>query len=215
MSRNTLILEQINLGELDSNRYSDDNLFQKLGEIQKSNEEILSQYPAEKIKALVEERLANKTGLKSSEEKIPVNPVFRKHLNIQKIAGIAAIACLAIMLPFMLTQKPANTGAISLEQSISQNAKERTKGVSSIFVYKKTDDSVLRLKNKAIEKKEQNPKEKRAIEQHWVPHYDNRMCIIEYRNYYYDNDGYLIEITKDGTRIKRDIQLVELNSKSR
>lgn len=73
----------------------------------------------------------------------------------------------------------------------------------------------IRLKNKAIEKKEQNPKEKRAIEQHWVPHYDNRMCIIEYRNYYYDNDGYLIEITKDGTRIKRDIQLVELNSRSR
>ncbi len=73
----------------------------------------------------------------------------------------------------------------------------------------------IRLKNKAIEKKEQNPKEKRAIEQHWVPHYDNRMCVIEYRNYYYDNDGYLIEITKDGTRIKRDIQLVELNSKSR
>ena len=73
----------------------------------------------------------------------------------------------------------------------------------------------IRLKNKVIEKKEQNPKEKRAIEQHWVPHYDNRMCVIEYRNYYYDNDGYLIEITKDGTRIKRDIQLVELNSKSR
>ena len=149
MSRNTLILEQINLGELDSNRYSDDNLFQKLGEIQKSNEEILSQYPAEKVKALVEEKIAKKSGLKSSEEKIPVNPVFRKHLNIQKIAGIAAIACLAVMLPFMLTQKPANTGAISLEQSISQNAKERAKGVSSIFVYKKTDDSVLRLKNKA------------------------------------------------------------------
>ena len=73
----------------------------------------------------------------------------------------------------------------------------------------------IRLKNKAIEKKEQNPKEKRAIEQHWVPHYDNRICVIEYRNYYYDNDGYLIEITKDGTRIKRDIQLVELNSRSR
>ena len=73
----------------------------------------------------------------------------------------------------------------------------------------------IRLKNKAIEKKEQNPKEKRDIEKHWVPHYDNRMCIIEYRNYYYDNDGYLIEITKDGTRIKRDIQLVELNLKSR
>ena len=60
MSRNTLILEQINLGELDSNRYSDDNLFQKLGEIQKSNEEILSQYPAEKVKALVEEKIAKK-----------------------------------------------------------------------------------------------------------------------------------------------------------
>ena len=73
----------------------------------------------------------------------------------------------------------------------------------------------IRLKNKAIEKKEQNPKEKRAIEQHWVPHYDNRICVIEYRNYYYDNDGYLIEITKDGTRIKRDIKLVELNSRSR
>ncbi|MBP3615578.1 MAG: hypothetical protein J6J27_01570 [Alphaproteobacteria bacterium] len=73
----------------------------------------------------------------------------------------------------------------------------------------------IRLKNKAIEKQEQNPKEKRAIEQHWVPHYDNRICVIEYRNYYYDNDGYLIEITKDGTRIKRDIQLVELNSRSR
>ena len=73
----------------------------------------------------------------------------------------------------------------------------------------------IRLKNKAIEKKEQNPKEKRAIEQHWVPHYDNRICVIEYRNYYYDNDGYLIEITKDGTRIKRDIQLVELNLRSR
>lgn len=73
----------------------------------------------------------------------------------------------------------------------------------------------IRLKNKAIEKKEQNPKEKRAIEQHWVPYYDNRICVIEYRNYYYDNDGYLIEITKDGTRIKRDIQLVELNSRSR
>ena len=58
MSRNTLILEQINLGELDSNRYSDDNLFQKLGEIQKSNEEILSQYPAEKVKALMEEKTA-------------------------------------------------------------------------------------------------------------------------------------------------------------
>ena len=73
----------------------------------------------------------------------------------------------------------------------------------------------IRLKNKAIEKKEQNPKEKRAIEQHWVPHYDNRICVIEYRNYYYDNDGYIIEITKDGTRIKRDIQLVELNLRSR
>ena len=73
----------------------------------------------------------------------------------------------------------------------------------------------IRLKNKAIEKKEQNPKEKRAIEQHWVPHYDNRICVIEYRNYYYDNDGYLIEIPKDGTRIKRDIQLVELNLRSR
>ena len=42
----------------------------------------------------------------------------------------------------------------------------------------------IRLKNKAIEKKEQNPKEKRAIEQHWVPHYDNRICVIEYRNYF-------------------------------
>lgn len=153
MSRNTLILEQINLGELDSNQYTEsnteNNLFQKLGEIQKSNEEILSQYPTEKIKALIEEKLSNKTCSKSTEEKIPVNPVFRKHLNIQKIAGIAAILCFALMLPIFLTQKPANSSQITLEQSIIQNATERAKGDSSFFIYKKTDDSAVRLKNKS------------------------------------------------------------------
>ena len=53
MSRNTLILERIQVGELDTKQYSGENLFIKLGEIQESNAEILEKYPAEKIKKLV------------------------------------------------------------------------------------------------------------------------------------------------------------------
>ena len=48
MSRNTLILEQIQVGELDTKQYSGENLFIKLGEIQESNAEILQKYPVDK-----------------------------------------------------------------------------------------------------------------------------------------------------------------------
>ena len=148
MSRNTLILEQIQVGELDSNQYLGKNLFEKLGEIQQSNQEILEKYPTEKIKALVEAKLAKKST--NETEKIPVNPVFRKHLNIQKIAGIAVVLCLALLLPFMITRNQSeNQSVITLEQSLNENGAERAKGSSSIFVYKKAKDSALRLKNKS------------------------------------------------------------------
>ncbi|MEE0998821.1 MAG: hypothetical protein UIH41_04045 [Treponemataceae bacterium] len=144
MSRNTLILEQINAGELDSNQYSGNDLFEKLGEIQTSNKEILSQYPAEKIKALVKEKLSQN----STNKKVPVNTEFRKHLNIQKIAGIAAVLCLALVLPFFVSRNQENKGAITLEQSLDQNNTERVKGSSNFFIYKKTSDSAIRLQNK-------------------------------------------------------------------
>lgn len=145
MSRNTLILEQINLGELDSNQYTGDDLFQKMGKIQKSNEEILNQYPADMIQSLVEKKLS-KNRMKNN---VPINNDFRKYLNIQKIVGIAAVLCLVLTLPFLINKNIENKGVITLEKSIEQNASERAKGSSNIFVYKKTEDSALRLKNKA------------------------------------------------------------------
>ncbi|MBO5401405.1 MAG: hypothetical protein J6A14_06190 [Spirochaetaceae bacterium] len=146
MSRNTLILEQIQVGELDTKQYSGENLFIKLGEIQESNAEILQKYPVDKIKKLVEAKLAKQT----SENAVPVNYEFRKHLNIQRIVGIAAVLCLALVLPFFVGKNQAeNHGGITLEQSILENGKERAKGSSNIFVYKKSGDSALRLKNKA------------------------------------------------------------------
>ena len=64
--------------------------------------------------------------------------------------GIAAVLCLALVLPFFVGKNQAeNHGGITLEQSILENGKERAKGSSNIFVYKKSGDSALRLKNKA------------------------------------------------------------------
>lgn len=146
MSRNTLILEQIQVGELDTKQYSGENLFIKLGEIQESNAEILEKYPAEKIKKLVEAKLSKQV----SEKSVPENSNFRKYFNIQRIVGIAAVLCLALVLPFFVgkNQTEKQVG-ITLEQSILENGQERAKGSSNIFVYKKSGDSALRLKNKA------------------------------------------------------------------
>lgn len=146
MSKNTLILEQIQNGELDSNQYTGDNLFQKLGEIQLSNEEILKAYPVEKMKALVEEKLSKATKKKSFGEKYD----FRKYMNIQKVVGIAAVLCFALVLPFLVSrgQNVQQTG-LALERGDYQDVKERAKGSSNLFIYKKTGDSATRLKNKS------------------------------------------------------------------
>ncbi len=70
-------------------------------------------------------------------------------------------------------------------------------------------------KEKAIENKNINYSIKRKIEQYWRPHYEKQTNSIVYLNYYYDNDGYLVEIDTDGTRVKKNIRLAEISQKTR
>ena len=165
MSRNTLILEQIHAGDVDKSVYGEADVSEKLKELADSDKEILTKYPTEKMKFLVAEKLAKSlsenvfedsvenSSNRVGEKSIPVNPIFRNYLKIHKIVGIAAVLCLVLVLPILVSRMSSNYEGITLEESIIQNslpASERAKGSSSIFLYKKNNDAIMRLKNEAI-----------------------------------------------------------------
>jgi hypothetical protein len=152
MSRNTLILEQIHAGEVDKSLYGEEDVSAKLKELADSDKEILTKYPTEKMKFLVAEKLAKSlsenvfedsvenSSNRVGEKSIPVNPIFRNYLKFNKVVGIAAVLCLVLVLPILVSRMSSNYEGITLEESIMQNSlssSERAKGSSSIFLYKK------------------------------------------------------------------------------
>ena len=68
---------------------------------------------------------------------------------------------------------------------------------------------------KIEEKKNQDIKQKRIIEKFWRPHYNNQTKAIVFFDFYYDTDGYLVQIGNDGIREKKDIRLADMDIKSR
>ena len=70
-------------------------------------------------------------------------------------------------------------------------------------------------KKKLEEKQNQDPKQKRLIEKYWIPYYNIQTKSIDFRDHYYDGEGYLIQINKDGIRERKDIRLADINFKSR
>lgn len=167
MARKTLILEQINAGEIPANEYKEADREERLAELKASDREILSQYSAADMQKKIAEKLAARaaapketdfadaildaTERKQKEVRIVRFPAQR----IIQFAAAAAVLCLAVMLPFFIKNGSAGAAAgadgvsagVTLEAAAS---KERAKGVGPrMYLYRKEGDEAVRLENRA------------------------------------------------------------------
>ena len=95
-------------------------------------------------------------------------------------------------------------------KELMNKALTSSKSVLEIKKFEKTYDE-----EKEFENKNQNHKLKRNIEQYWRPQYEKQTNSIAYLNYYYDSEGYLVEIDEDGIMIRKDIRLAEIKQNTR
>lgn len=140
MSRKDLLLEQTALGEIPEGKTMLHNEQEMLEHIKKSNEEILSVYPAMDMKFAVLSKMAQ------AEEK---PRKIRTYFTVQSIMAAAAVLCFALLIPLGLSRAGVFSGsagdALSNPFSI-EGASERIKGNGSkLFVYRKDGNKAVRL----------------------------------------------------------------------
>lgn len=92
--------------------------------------------------------------------------------------------------------------------------------IKKTFFFSKDSDKIQELDKIFYDEKDklqklQRPEEKRIIIQYYRPHYDHQTCSIQYLNYYYDAEGYLVEIHNDGVLERKDIRLADFNIKTK
>ena len=144
MGKRTRILEQIKAGELPASEYAKlgfdgqngGNLFEELSALEKSDREILAQYPVSMVQSAVAAKLSTSKFAKN-----------RFNWNIQHIIACAAVFCLALMIPFFVTKgssaKMSEAVGVTLESATDES---RAKGVGSrIYLYKKVGDNAVKL----------------------------------------------------------------------
>jgi hypothetical protein len=144
MSRKDLLLEQAALGEILEGQTMLQNEQELLEHIKKSNEQILSEYPAVDMKFAVLSKMAQK------EEK---PRKIRTYFTVQSIMAAAAVLCFALLIPLGLSRTGVFSGsagdALSNPFSI-EGASERVKGNGSkLFVYRQDGKKAVRLKTLA------------------------------------------------------------------
>lgn len=155
MSRDTLVLEQIFVGELPESEYKGENLKQKIAQIELSNNEILRKYPTEQMKEIVSEKLLSnkKTEFVDFGGKTAVKKPakFNKMFTLQRGLVAAAVLALVLFVPLMLNQKNEATGignastGVTLADSVNA---ERAKGTPTLFVHKlQSNGKQVLLKN--------------------------------------------------------------------
>jgi len=144
MSRNDLLLEQAALGEITEGQTMLTNEQELLEHIKKSNEQILSEYPAMDMKFAVMSKMAQ------AEEK-PRR--LRTFFSVQSIMAAAAVLCFALLIPLGLSRAGLFSGSDgeTLSNPFSlEGSTERVKGNGSkLFVYKKDGNKAVRLKTLA------------------------------------------------------------------
>lgn len=165
MARQTLILEQINAGEIPANEYKEADRDARLSELKASDREILAQYSAADMQKLVAAKLAARSAaqetdltsatLNAANKSAPRIVRFPSQRIIQ-FAAAAAVLCLALMLPLFMKNGSAGAAAgadggaagMTLEAAASG---ERAKGVGPrMYLYRKEGSDAVRLENKAL-----------------------------------------------------------------
>lgn len=166
MARKTLILEQINAGEIPANEYKEADREERLAEIKASDREILAQYSAADMQKRIAEKLAARASapkkadltdaaLNAAEDKSSKARIVRfPALRVMQFAAAAAVLCLAVMLPLFIRNGSAGAaGADGVSVGVTLEAaasKERAKGVGPrMYLYRKEGDEAVRLENRA------------------------------------------------------------------
>lgn len=140
MSRNDLLLEQTALGEIPEGQTMLENEHEMLEHIKKSNDQILSEYPAMDMKFAILSKMAES---KEKPRKI------RTYFTVQSIMAAAAVLCFALLIPLGLSRAGLFSGASTeiLSNPFSlEGGTERVKGNGSkLFVYRKDGTKAERL----------------------------------------------------------------------
>lgn len=167
MARKTLILEQINAGEIPANEYKETDREDRLAELKASDREILAQYSAADMQKKIAEKLAARTAAPKEADFVDaaLDATDRAHSEARivrfptqrfiQFAAAAAVLCLAVMLPFFMKNgsagaaaDAAGTAGVTLEAAAS---KERAKGVGPrMYLYRKEGNEAVRLENRTL-----------------------------------------------------------------
>lgn len=173
MARQTLILEQINAGEIPANEYKGTDRDERLAELKASDREILERYSALDMQKLVAAKLEARTSvrqeadladeaLNTAECKPAGTRVLRfPSQRVIRFTAAAAVFCLALMLPVFIRNGAAGKAAssaddagipaaagVTLETAVSA---DRAKGVGPrMYLYRKEGDEAVRLENRTL-----------------------------------------------------------------
>ena len=170
MARKTLILEQINAGEIPANEYKEADREERLAEIKASDREILAQYSAADMQKKIAEKLASRAAapqkadltdavLKAADRARSEARVIRfPSQRVIQFAAAAAVLCLAVMLPLFVKNGGAGAAADASETGAAAGvtleaaaSKERAKGVGPrMYLYRKEGNEAVRLENRAL-----------------------------------------------------------------
>ncbi len=157
MARQTLILEQINAGEIPANEYTGPDRDERLSELKASDREILAQYSATDMQKRVAAKLAeHASAAKEDDLSAPVRVVRFPSQRVVKFAAAAAVLCLAVMIPLFVK----NSGSAAVSDAVSPAAgitletaasAERAKGVGPrMYLYRKEGNEAVRLENRTL-----------------------------------------------------------------
>lgn len=149
-----ILLEKYLLGELSkkesenlNRRLSQDkNTLKKLNELKKSNQEILKKYTPETMAKKITQRYENtKDMAERIKQKSFINKIFNIHLTWKQLAPAFSLIILAlIMIPIIkneISNKPTDKKDII-----------RIKGTSQLFIYQKTKNKEMKLKDNDVVK---------------------------------------------------------------
>lgn len=167
MTKKTLILEQINAGEIPANEYKGSDREERLAELKASDREILSQYSAADMQKRIAEKLVARVAIPADKDDLAEAALNREsrpaavrvvRFPVQRVmtfAATAAVLCLAVMIPlFVKNSGTAASGdalqasGITLETAASS---ERAKGVGPrMYLYRKEGSEAVRLENRTF-----------------------------------------------------------------
>lgn len=150
MRKKDLYLEQIILGEIShTNNEFEIKEKEEINAIKKENKAILEKYPAYDMEFAVRSKMlsSNEEKLHGREKKFRPNET-KAFFTSQRIMAIAAMLCLAFLLPIGIQLKNRTETQGQNRVFIEPKGSERAKGFGGkIFVYKKEGSSAVRLAN--------------------------------------------------------------------